>query len=91
MISLVIMAVSGLLLHFLKELARIFIETKKKPTPIQYWREHPYQTAICVISCVVGFVVFQDMGQLNNITAFTVGYMSNSIADVIGKRGLSRI
>jgi len=82
------MAVAGLLIHFMKDMIRISIETKKRPTPIQYWMGNPYQSLISVLGCVVGFIYLQDTAQLSASTAFIVGYMSNSVADMIGKRGI---
>lgn len=79
------MAVCGLLTHFLKDVVRIRAE-KDKISLHQYWTMYPYQTMLSVIGAIVGVVALQEMNQLTSLTAFGAGYMSNSVADIIGKR-----
>jgi hypothetical protein len=85
-----LMVLCGLLVHFLKDLVRLKAEGAFL-TPLQYWRKYPYQTLFCVIGAVVGVVALNEAQQLTPITAFAVGYMSNSVADMIGKRGTVRL
>jgi hypothetical protein len=79
------MAICGLLTHFLKDLMRIRAE-KDKISLYEYWVMYPYQTLLSLIGTVVGIVALEEMSQLSSLTAFGAGYMSNSVADVIGKR-----
>lgn len=76
----------GLAAHFCKELARINKEAGAVPHPIRYWSRYPYQTALCVIGALVGFLSLYETGQLTGLTAFGCGWMANSMADVVGKR-----
>jgi hypothetical protein len=43
---------------------------------------------LCVIGAVVGYVGLYEYQELTPITAFSVGWMSNSIADKVGKRSV---
>lgn len=86
-----VMVICGLIVHFLKDLIRIKQETDKLPSIKGYWREHPYQSLICIVGAVVGFIALFSTGQLTPITAFGVGYMANSVADTIGKRSLDKL
>jgi hypothetical protein len=78
---------------------RIKKEEGKVLTFSQYWRLYPIQSSICVVGSVVGFILLLLSGQfdpevgrqLAAYAAFSVGYMSNSIADKIGKRGIERL
>jgi hypothetical protein len=82
----ILMLALGLAAHYLKELVRMTGETGKKPAPLRYWTLYWPQTLLCAISAAAGFIALQEAGELTAVTAFGVGYMANSIADVIGKR-----
>lgn len=86
-----IMLLLGLSTHLLKDLARIQIETGTPPHPIRYWSRNPYQTLICVIGAAAGYFALQETGQLTGLTAFGMGYMANSVADILGKRATERL
>lgn len=89
----------GLLTHFLLDMLRIKKEEGKVLSFSQYWTLHPIQSSICVVGSLVGFILLLISGQfdpevgrqLAGYAAFSVGYMSNSIADKIGKRGIERL
>ena len=84
------MAVIGLLPHFLKDLVRIRAEGNKIGMHT-YWTKYPYQSMLCVIGAIVGIAALEEMNQLTSLTAFGAGYMSNSVADVIGKRATGKM
>lgn len=89
----------GLILHFLLDILRIKNEEGTTLTIRQYWQLYPIQSCISIISCLVGYTILLISGQfdpevgrqLAAYAAFSVGYMSNSIADKIGKRGIERL
>lgn len=81
-----IMLVLGLLTHFLADMMRIRKEEGRFITLRQYWAAYPLQTAICVIGGMVGLVALDSAGELTALNAFGLGYISNSIADKVGKR-----
>lgn len=87
----IIMVVLGLLTHFLKDLIRIKQENGVPPNIIEYWKANPYQTLLCVVGACAGYFALLETGQLTALTAFGIGYMANSVADVIGKRALNKI
>ena len=79
------MLIYGLLSHYLKKMSEAVI-SDEKVTPVKYWSRNPYQTLLCAIGAVVGYAALIETHQLTGLTAFGVGYMSNSIADIIGAR-----
>lgn len=81
-----VMALMGLFTHFLFDMIRIKKEEGKFLTLAQYWKEHPHQSVICVISMIVGLVILYSTGRLSPEGAYGVGYVANSLADKIGKR-----
>ena len=92
-------AILGLVLHFLLDMLRIKNEEGKTLSIKQYWQLYPIQSCISIVSCLVGYIILLISGQfdpevgrqLAAYAAFSVGYMSNSIADKIGKRGIERL
>lgn len=80
----------GLAAHFLKDMARLAKEGQRMGLA-DYWLAFPYQSGISMIGAVAGFAALQEAGHLSGITAFGVGYMANSVADVIGKRAGERL
>ena len=89
----------GLILHFLLDMLRIKKEEGKTLSIRQYWQLYPLQSSISIVSCIVGFIILAvsgvfspDVGrELAAYAALSVGYMSNSVADKMGKRGLERL
>lgn len=79
------MLLLGLATHFIKAMMQI-MKDGKPITPICYWRDYPYQSSLSLIGAVVGFVALRETGNLSLITAFGVGYMANSVADILGSR-----
>ncbi len=84
----VTMAILGLVAHACKKMARIKREKNSPMAPTQYLRTHPYQTVTAVIGLIVGMVILRDIGELTALNAFTLGYMANSVADLLGNRSL---
>lgn len=87
----ILMIVLGLMTHFLKDLIRIKNETGSPPNLIKYWKDNPYQTLLSIVSGAAGYFALMETGQLTALTAFGIGYMANSVADVLGKRAISGI
>ncbi len=90
------MLIYGLLVHFArKRLASMTHETSKTICFADYWRLHPVQSVISVVSAFVGFIIFVgidlpdkegQMMDLARMSAFGIGYMADNIADAIGER-----
>ena len=85
MTYLICMMLLGLAVHFIKVMMTI-MKDGQPITPIAYWKDYPYQSALSLIGAVVGFVALKETGNLSLITAFGVGYMANSVADILGSR-----
>ena len=86
----VLMLLCGLASHFLKDLIRVKSE-KGKISIKKYWMDNPYQNLLCVVGAVAGYVALESTGQLTVVTSFGVGYVANSVADMIGKRSLEKL
>lgn len=79
----------GMLMHYLKkviESARIYRKTGQKLSLIRYWKDYPYRSAFSVISALAGFAALYGTEELTKLTAFGLGYMSESVTSVMGKR-----
>ena len=78
----------GLATHFLVELSRLIAD--KEQTRIVCYLfgtvKRRVQTSISVIGALVGYAALAHSGDLSPITAFGVGYMANTVPDLIGKR-----
>lgn len=90
-----IMAILGLLTHVLKDLLRVRSEGGRfaNISIVRYVTAYSIQTVLAVIGAVVGIVALHEIGKLDALNAFGVGYMCNSLADIVGKRtveGLSK-
>ena len=85
-----LMAFLGLATHFLKAMMEIKL-SKADITFSEYWKTKPYQSLLSVIGCIVGYISLDSMGQLTSLTAFGVGYMANSMADIIGSRTVKKV
>ena len=86
-----VLALCGLALHFLKEMKRIRAESGRLIGPKEYFMQYPYQTTISMVSMFVALAVLHDANNLTTVTALGAGYISDSLADVIGKRALEKI
>lgn len=100
------MLVYGLVFHFLKAMGEIKKNTGTLIGPRQYYMQNPYQTGMSFIGAVVGFVLlvpelpdpktvpkqaYDALVTSALIMSFMVGYMADSVVDVIGQRsGLNK-
>lgn len=82
----------GIVTHFLKELISVKKATGQFITLRQYWIENPYQSMFSIIGALIGFVFLNESNQLNAISAFSFGYLSDSIIEsIVGKRSTSNL
>lgn len=86
----------GLFGHF----AKAMIQNKiagKSANLMTYWAENPWQTIICVIGSIVGYIILYTKGAFVPTNewmvaiSFSTGFMSNSLTDVIGGRAASKL
>jgi len=81
----IIMMAAGLLTHFFKSLQGMKREGRPI-TPKEYWRDNPYHSGLSIVGAVIGFILLNETGQLNLAAAFTVGFMADSMPNMIGSR-----
>lgn len=84
------LVVLGIALHFLKKV----VEARKQEKTLSlkaYWRDNPYNSAICVVGSIVGFLIFWRLGYMNDVLALGTGYAGNSLADMFGDRAKAMV
>lgn len=88
-----VMLALGFLTHILKDVLRVRLEGGKGAGIglIDYFLAYPIQTAVAAIGALLGMVALHEMGELSALTAYGAGYMSNSVADVVGKRTATKL
>jgi len=80
------MTVLGFITHVVKKIARVKRDGHAV-TPLTYLAIYPYQTFLALVGAVAGLGALHATNQLNAVSAFAAGYMANSVADMLGKRG----
>ena len=80
------MVLLGFLSHVVKKIMRVRRDGHAV-TPWFYFKVYPYQTFFALVGAVAGLGALHATGMLNAVSAFAVGYMSNSVADMLGKKG----
>lgn len=80
------MMLYGLATHYLKALAEITRIEGKVIAPVTYWKKYPYHTALSLVGAFAGFGALYDTNELTSLTAFGLGYISDSVADILGNR-----
>lgn len=83
------MALVGFTAHVVKKIMRVRRDGHAV-SPWTYVRMYPYQTLFALLGTVAGLGSLHATGMLNTVSAFAVGYMSNSVADMLGKKGLPK-
>jgi len=85
-IIIVLLALFGLVAHYLKKL----IEEKNATGEIisikKYYLSNPYTSLSSIVLCVAGIAMLWGSDELTRITAFTLGYMSDSAIGMIMQR-----
>lgn len=84
------MTLLGVLTHFLKKLINLK-KSGKEVSPLQYWKLYPYQTSLSLVGAIVGYFFMLEADQLTMATAYAIGYMSDSVSDVVGERGFKKL
>lgn len=80
-----VLAALGLTVHLLKKLKEANT-SGVRITALEYVKDNPYHSVLSVIGAVLGLVLIEQQGMLNPVTAFSCGYMGNSMVDVFGNR-----
>jgi len=86
------MLLFGMATHFLKKLVQFRVDHQSEGKyvfcPTVYFRMYPYQTLLSLVGGLAGYAALIASGELSLISAYTVGYMADSAADVIGGRSM---
>lgn len=91
-----ILMMMGLITHFVKAMAEIKKGTGITMTPRMYYFQNPWHTILSFVGAFVGYAFFigdEDLSKLSDTAAnalranaFFVGYMADSVIDMIGQR-----
>lgn len=84
------MAILGFVAHVIKKIMRVRRDGHLL-TPLGYFVQYPYQSIFALIGAIAGVGALHATGMLNAVSAFSAGYMANSVADMLGKRGKREI
>ena len=80
-----IMLILGLATHELKQV----IEYRNTDVSISLWslwKTRPYKLALMIVGGIAGFIFLIELDQLTMVNAFTIGFMANSMSDIVGGR-----
>lgn len=61
--------------------AKVF-ESKGEPSITDYWRKHPTSSLMTVAGSYAAFLGAYEMGQLNYIAAFGIGFIGDRFRDI---------
>jgi len=79
------LAILGLLSHFIKKV----IEAKQAGDPItikEYYISNPYKSIYSILICAGGIMMLWGSDELTRVTAFTFGYMSDSVVAMMNRK-----
>lgn len=97
-----VLMLMGLFSHFGKKtLAAMANEAEVRPCITDYWKKQPIQTSLAFIGALAGYAMFAhfpdfpdmspDMQGVVRVTAFGVGYMADSVVDVVSDKVVTKI
>lgn len=82
-----IMLVLGLGTHWLKQLITARRVMDMKPLTMRdYWFGHWPETLVALFSGVAGYVFLLESNNLTALNAYGIGFIANSLADLVGTR-----
>ena len=84
------MMLYGILMHYVKRV----MEEREKDSDItlsSYWYKYPYKSIFSLLGAFAGFGALYGTEELTKLTAFGIGYMSDSMAEMLSSKGLKNI
>lgn len=57
-------------------------ESKGEPSITDYWRKHPTTSLMAVAGSYAAFLGVYEMGQLNYVAAFGIGFIGDRFRDI---------
>lgn len=88
---LVLLLILGLASHLLKKVVAEVRAGNRDISIRSYWLENPYPTALGIVGAVTGFVLLYDTPELTKLTAWGLGYMCDSAAEMFGDRAMKKV
>lgn len=77
-----VMMLFGILMHYIKKVIEQRA-TNSEITLRTYWYKYPYKSIFSILSALAGFGALYGTDELTRLTAFSIGYMADSIADIL--------
>lgn len=82
----ILLATLGLIAHFLKKLVEVKNSTGRLVRPSDYWLANPYTSLSSIVLCAAGLLMLWGTDELTRMSAFTFGYMADSVINMLMKR-----
>jgi hypothetical protein len=81
------MLLMGVAVHWLKGMITARRVTDMQPISVgAYWGTYWPESLVALFSSIAGYVFLIDSHNLTALNAFGIGYIANSLADMIGNR-----
>jgi hypothetical protein len=78
----------GVFCHFCKDMVKLKADGLIM-TPVKYWTDNKWQTCLSVAGVIAFYFIAQ--AELTRLTCFAAGFMCNSLADILGSRGMGKV
>ena len=80
----------GIFMHYIK---RVIEEREKdeETTLASYWYKYPYKSLFSILGAFAGFGALYGTEELTKLTAFGIGYMSDSMAEILSAKAMKNI
>lgn len=85
-IILIVLALIGLVAHYLKKLIEARNATGQIVSPKSYYLANPYTSLSSLMLCAGGMLMLWGSEELTRVTAFGLGYMADSMISMIMRR-----
>lgn len=80
----------GVAAHFVSKLSALE-EAGTSPKPLDYLRTHPWRILNMLIACEILLLLFNELNQLNYVTALLTGYTCQSASENLRRRAENRM
>ena len=87
---LVLLLVVGILTHYVKKVGEEWKQGNKVKL-LTYWTNNPYHALFSILGASGGFLLLYGTPELTKLTAWGLGYMCNSVADIMGSRTMRKL
>lgn len=87
----VLMLILGLLSHTLSDLINIKNKEGVFLTLFEYFLREPYQHILSTVTCIAGFILLKQSGELTLLSCYTLGLASNVFMEKLTQGYLDKL